>query len=232
MEEFKAKGMGMAKNAIFAGNSAGGVAVMLHYDRFGALFPNTTRVKCLANSSYFIDVQKLDGDKLFQFYEFLVGSVGSAKWIPQQCTSRMKPSLCFFPQNSLQYVNTPIFLTMSSFDQTQLKYGLSMSHEVCVINNNCTLNEIRRVKELRLDFLSLLPKTKSHSSIAIWVNNCTSHEFTYFSWYGSQKLKVIGNKTYGEVFVDWYFDQNAISPIQIIDKSDKPVDCSAFGQRP
>nr|GLL46966.1 pectin acetylesterase 8-like [Ipomoea trifida] len=104
MEEFKAKGMRIAKNAIFAGNSAG-VVVMLHCDRFRALFPNTTRVKCIA-----------------------------------------------VLHNSLQYVNTPIFLTMSAFDQTQLKYALSMSHEVCVINNNCTLNEMKRVKDLRLDF--------------------------------------------------------------------------------
>nr|GMD52275.1 pectin acetylesterase 8-like [Ipomoea batatas] len=55
MEDFQAKGMKNAKNAIFAGSSAGGVAVMLHCDYFRALFPNTTRVKCLADSSYFIN---------------------------------------------------------------------------------------------------------------------------------------------------------------------------------
>ncbi|XP_019163135.1 PREDICTED: pectin acetylesterase 8-like [Ipomoea nil] len=58
MEDFKAKGMGMAKNAIFSGNSAGGVAMILHCDHFRALLPSTIRIKYLADSSYFIDDKK------------------------------------------------------------------------------------------------------------------------------------------------------------------------------
>ncbi|XP_031117767.1 pectin acetylesterase 8-like [Ipomoea triloba] len=231
MEDFQAKGMKNAKNAIFAGSSAGGVAVMLHCDYFRALFPNTTRVKCLADSSYFINDEKLEGDKLFQSsFDYLVDTMGSAKWLPKECTSKMKASLCFFPQYSLQYVKTPIFLTMSAFDQIQLKYGLTFPITSCITFNNCTLNEMKIAQELRMDFLSLLPKGNSNS-IAIWVTNCVGHEFTYNSWYGPKKLRVIGNKTYAEVFVDWYFDRNT-SPIRAITKSEKPLNCSTFEANP
>lgn len=231
MEHFQAQGMKNAKNAILSGNSAGGLATLIHCDRFRALFPSTTRVKCLADSSYFINDEKMKGDKIFQSsFEFLVNSMGSAKSLHQECTSKMRPSLCFFPQNFLQYVKTPIFLTMSAFDQIQLKYGLSESYEQCAINSNCTSNELKTIQELRLHFLSLLPKSNSQS-IAIWISNCVTHEFTYFSWYGRDKIKVMGDKTYAEAFGDWYFDRNT-SPIRAIDMSNKPVDCSAFGQHP
>ncbi|CAH9080603.1 unnamed protein product [Cuscuta europaea] len=231
MEHFLAQGMKDATNAILAGNSAGGLATIIHCDRFHALFPSTTRVKCLADSSYFIHDDKIQGDKLFETsFEFLVNTMGSAKSLPQECTSKMKPSLCFFPQNLLQYIKTPVFLTMSAFDQIQMRYGLTPSFEKCAVYNNCSAFELKTIQDQRMDFLSLLPKSDS-SSTAIWVPNCVSHEFTYFSWNGPNKIKVMGDKTYAEVFGDWYFDRNT-SPIRAIDRSDMPVDCTAFGQHP
>ncbi|VFQ65250.1 unnamed protein product [Cuscuta campestris] len=232
MTYFQSQGMKDAKNAILAGNSAGGLATIIHCDRFRALFPSTTRVKCLADSAYFINDDQLQGDKIFQSsFEFLVNSMGSAKSLPQECTSKMQPSLCFFPQNIIQYVKTPIFIVMSAFDQIQLRYGLSQQpYEQCAIHNNCSPTELKTIQDLRMHFLNLLPKGDSQS-IGIWVPNCVSHEFTYFSWYGPNKIRVLGDKTYAEVFGDWYFDR-ATSPIRAIDKSDKPIDCTAYGQHP
>ncbi|RAL38452.1 hypothetical protein DM860_002430 [Cuscuta australis] len=210
MTYFQSQGMKDAKNAILAGNSAGGLATMIHCDRFRALFPSTTRVKCLADSAYFINDDQFQGDKIFQSsFDFLVNSMGSAKSLPQECTSKMLPSLCFFPQNIIQYVKTPIFIVMSAFDQIQLRYGLSQQpYEQCAIHNNCSPTELKTIQDLRMHFLNLLPKGDSQS-IGIWVPNCT----------------------YAEVFGDWYFDR-ATSPIRAIDKSDKPIDCTAYGQHP
>ncbi|XP_060200758.1 pectin acetylesterase 8-like [Lycium barbarum] len=58
MEELLAKGMKNAKNAILSGNSAGGLAAMIHCDRFRSLLPSTPRVKCLSDGGYFL----LDND--------------------------------------------------------------------------------------------------------------------------------------------------------------------------
>nr|GMD50127.1 pectin acetylesterase 8-like [Ipomoea batatas] len=37
--------------------------------------------------------------------------------------------------------------------------------------------------------------------------------------------------TYAEVFADWYFDRNT-SPIRVIPKSEKPLNCSTFEANP
>ncbi|KAG6435529.1 hypothetical protein SASPL_100403 [Salvia splendens] len=54
MDELLRIGMGNARNALLSGTSAGGLATILHCDRFQALFQNTTRVKCVSDSGFFI----------------------------------------------------------------------------------------------------------------------------------------------------------------------------------
>lgn len=40
---------------LLAGCSAGGLAVILHCDRFRGLFPSSTKVKCLSDGGLFMD---------------------------------------------------------------------------------------------------------------------------------------------------------------------------------
>ena len=42
--------------ALLSGCSAGGLASILHCDEFGGLFPKTTKVKCLSDAGFFLDV--------------------------------------------------------------------------------------------------------------------------------------------------------------------------------
>ncbi|KAL3360744.1 hypothetical protein AABB24_013941 [Solanum stoloniferum] len=125
MEDLLSKGLKDAKNALLIGSSAGAYPAMLYCDRFSKLLPNTPRIKCLTDSGYFIDVNKnLQKGKGFEtIYKALVTLHGSAKALPKSCTSRMKPELCFFPQNMQQYIKTPLYTIMSPFDivQTMIK---------------------------------------------------------------------------------------------------------------
>nr|XP_016473644.1 PREDICTED: pectin acetylesterase 8-like isoform X3 [Nicotiana tabacum] len=45
---------------------------------------------------------------------------GSIKVLPKSCTSKMKPELCFFPENIQQDIKTPFFTVMSAFDSYQI----------------------------------------------------------------------------------------------------------------
>ncbi|VFQ97033.1 unnamed protein product [Cuscuta campestris] len=75
-----------------------------------------------------------------------IGPQGSAAVLPSACTATMmKPSLCFFPQYIVQTVETPLFIVMSSFDQVQISYNLSPEHESCLLNKNCTLDELAMI---------------------------------------------------------------------------------------
>ncbi|GFP81558.1 protein notum homolog, partial [Phtheirospermum japonicum] len=54
VDELLAKGLKNAQNVILAGNSAGGLATILHCDRFRTIVPNANRVKCISDSGFFI----------------------------------------------------------------------------------------------------------------------------------------------------------------------------------
>nr|GMD86578.1 pectin acetylesterase 8-like [Ipomoea batatas] len=75
MDELLSKGMKQAKNAILAGSSAGGVATIIHCDRFRSHLPKDARVKCLSDSAFFLhDRESLQGEKRFdRIFEGLVG---------------------------------------------------------------------------------------------------------------------------------------------------------------
>jgi len=60
MEELMAKGMHNADQALLGGCSAGGLALILHCDRFRSLFPNNTKVKCLSDAGLFLDAYAYD----------------------------------------------------------------------------------------------------------------------------------------------------------------------------
>nr|GMD87856.1 pectin acetylesterase 8-like [Ipomoea batatas] len=77
--------------------------------------------------------------------------------------------------------------------------------------------------ELRWDVLAALPKALPLFR-GMWITNCIAHHLIYFS-----TLKITGNKTYAEVFYDWYFDYNYL---QVIDTTLEPRDCSEYGIYP
>ncbi|KAL6980024.1 Pectin acetylesterase 8, partial [Sarracenia purpurea var. burkii] len=56
IEDLLAKGMKNAENAVLSGCSAGGLTSILHCDRFRALLPMETKVKCFSDAGYFINV--------------------------------------------------------------------------------------------------------------------------------------------------------------------------------
>ncbi|CAH9124467.1 unnamed protein product [Cuscuta epithymum] len=112
-------GMEMAENALLVGGSAGGVAVTLHCDGFRDLLPNATRVKCFSDAGYFFPSKKFAGETFTPTFEKLM-AFGSIKALPEACTSRLSPHLCFFAQTVQEHIKTPIFFLMSSFDTVQV----------------------------------------------------------------------------------------------------------------
>ncbi|CAN1804039.1 Pectin acetylesterase 8 [Linum perenne] len=49
-----------------------------------------------------------------------MGTKGSVKNLPASCTRSSTPSLCFFPQNVIQHVRTPVFLLNAAYDSWQV----------------------------------------------------------------------------------------------------------------
>ncbi|VFQ59131.1 unnamed protein product [Cuscuta campestris] len=96
MKELLEKGMRSATNALLAGESAGGVATMLHCDKFRALFPNSTRVKCLCDAGYFFPAKRYNYGNQSHFLSIFHGLIHmhrSSKALPISCTQELSPAL-------------------------------------------------------------------------------------------------------------------------------------------
>ncbi|KAL8195903.1 hypothetical protein R6Q57_025393 [Mikania cordata] len=185
IEDLLAKGMKNAENAILSGCSAGGLASILHCNKFKAFFPTSTKVKCLADAGYFINSRDLFGKRRLEaFYDDVVKIHGSAKNLPSACTSKMKNSLCFFPENVVQEIETPLFITNAAYDSWQIKNALAPGvvdphgtwHNCKVDIEQCSSDQIAVIQEFRLEFLRALDGFFGTSSPrGMFINSCYAH---------------------------------------------------------
>nr|GLL45942.1 pectin acetylesterase 8-like [Ipomoea trifida] len=227
VEDLRRRGMNNAQNAILAGSSAGGLAAILHCDRFRSVLPEAARVKCLADSAIFIhDEYSIVGNKTFdRVFQGLIDLHGSAPMLPASCSAKVsRPFLCFFPQYILKNIATPVFIVMSAFDRVQIQYDLSFEHFDCLVNKTCSLVEMTAIQELSLELLDALPITSSPSFRGIWLTSCITHDVTEFSWVASKMMR-IDNKTYPQAFADWFYDRSAN---QAIDFSTEAKNCTDY----
>uniref|UniRef100_A0A7N2RE70 Pectin acetylesterase n=1 Tax=Quercus lobata TaxID=97700 RepID=A0A7N2RE70_QUELO len=224
IEDLLSKGMKDAKNAILSGCSAGGLTSILHCDSFRSLVPVGAKVKCLADAGYFINVNDVSGAQHIQeFYSQVVATHGSAKNLPSSCTSKMRPGLCFFPQNMAEHIQTPIFFVNAAYDSWQIKNilapGVADPHGTwhdCKLNvKKCSPNQIKTMQDFRLQFLSALSKAGTSSSKGLFIDSCYAHCQTEMqeTWLRDDS-PVLGKTTISKAVGDWYYDR---SPFQKID---------------
>ncbi|KAK3007717.1 hypothetical protein RJ639_014250 [Escallonia herrerae] len=224
MEDLLAKGMKSAENAILSGCSAGGLTSILHCDKFRALLPAGTKVKCLADAGYFTNQKDISGAQHIEgFYNEVVTTHGSAKNLHPSCTSKMKPGLCFFPQHMAQEIKTPLLVTNAAYDSWQIKNilapGVADPHGTwhnCKLDiKNCSPNQLKIMQDFRLEFISALTGLQSTSSNGMFINSCYAHCQTEMqeTWLRTDS-PVLNNKTIAKAVGDWFYDR---SPFQKID---------------
>ncbi|XP_058224869.1 pectin acetylesterase 8-like isoform X2 [Rhododendron vialii] len=224
IEDLLAKGMKNAENAMLSGCSAGGLTSILHCDNFRALVPMGTKVKCLSDAGYFINTKDVSGALHIEgFYNEVVTTHGSAKYLPLSCTSNKRPGLCFFPQNMAQQIRTPLFIVNAAYDSWQIKNilapGVADPHGTwhnCKLDiTKCSSTQIQTMQEFRLAFLSALTGLGSSSSRGMFINSCYAHCQTEMqeTWLRADS-PVLGGVTIAKAVGDWYYDR---SPFQKID---------------
>ncbi|KAM7507365.1 hypothetical protein LguiA_017818 [Lonicera macranthoides] len=199
MGDLLERGMKDASNAFLTGCSAGGLATILHCDKFEALLATKARVKCLSDGGYFLHAKDFYGGYHFEYLKFdkVVGVHGSAKNLPQTCTAKIKPSLCFYPQNVIQRIKTPLFILNSIFDTYQLEYIFTLTYLPkvgrfwlkCPNNTKyCSSSQIRRLEGLQSEFVNtILTRLGNHPSSRGWfIDSCYTHCQSLFgpSWLG------------------------------------------------
>ncbi|KAK4856081.1 hypothetical protein QYF36_013947 [Acer negundo] len=222
MEDLKSKGMRYAKQALLAGCSAGGLATILHCDEFRELFPTTTRVKCLSDAGLFLDVIDISGRRTSRN---MFGSLVSLQkvWnLPQRCTKRLNPILCFFPQHSITSVKTPLFLLNTAYDSWQIQASLAPPsadphgrwHECRNNFARCSASQIQFLQGFRNQMLYAVRGLSKHKKNGIFINSCFAHcqSERQDTWFDPNSPRV-RNKRIAEYVGDWYFDRASVKAI-------------------
>ncbi|GAU40950.1 hypothetical protein TSUD_187070 [Trifolium subterraneum] len=223
IEDLLAKGMKNAKNAILSGCSAGGLTTILHCDRFKTLLPSATKVKCVSDAGYFINVKTISGSPYIeQFYNQVVQTHGSAKNLPSSCTSRLSPGLCFFPENVAADITTPIFFVNAAYDSWQIRNILVP--DVADPNGTwtnckrdiikCSPNQLTTIQGFRTDFLKAISVINNCPSKGAFIDSCYSHCQTggQETWM-SNDSPLVANTTIAKAVGDWYFERRTFHQI-------------------
>ncbi|XP_028185365.1 pectin acetylesterase 6-like isoform X2 [Glycine soja] len=126
MEELMSKGMQKADQALLSGCSAGGLASIIHCDEFGSLFGKSSKVKCLSDGGFFLDAMDVSGGRTLRtLFGGVVQLQDVQKNLPKSCLDQLDPTSCFFPQNMIEHVETPLFLLNAAYDVWQVQASLA-----------------------------------------------------------------------------------------------------------
>ncbi|XP_057427725.1 pectin acetylesterase 10-like [Lotus japonicus] len=220
MNELMSKGMRFAKQALLSGCSAGGLATIIHCDEFRGLFPWTTKVKCLSDAGLFLDALDVSGGRtLRNFFHGVVRLQGVQNNLPRTCTNRLNPTLCFFPQNLIANIKTPLFILNSAYDSWQIMSSLAAPSadphgywRDCRLNYaKCSSSQIQFLQGFRNQMLNVVSGFSRSNQNGVFINSCFSHcqserPDTWFSY----NSPVIANKKIALAVGDWYFDRAAV----------------------
>lgn len=223
MQDLMSKGMRYANQALLSGCSAGGLATILHCDEFRNLFSGRIRVKCLSDAGLFLDAVDVSGGRtLRNMYRGVVGLQGVKSNPPRMCTNPHDPTSCFFPQNVINNVKTPLFILNAAYDSWQIQSSLAPSSAdphgywtACRKNHaRCSASQIQYLQGFRNQMLRSVRRFSGSKQNGLFINSCFAHcqSERQDTWFADNS-PVIGNKAVAIAVGDWYFDRSAVKLI-------------------
>lgn len=231
IDELMSKGMKNADKALLSGCSAGGLASILHCDEFGNLFPKTTKVKCLSDAGMFLDAVDVSGGRaLRNMFNGVVTLQDVQENLPSTCTSHLDPTSCFFPQNLVANIKTPLFLLNAAYDAWQVQQSLAPpsadphgTWSECKMNHErCNSSQIQFFQDFRNQMLKAINTFSRSDQNGLFINSCFAHcqSERQDTWFASDS-PLIENKGVAESVGDWFFDRATVKAIDCAYPCDK-----------
>ncbi|CAN0885115.1 Pectin acetylesterase 6 [Linum grandiflorum] len=208
---------------LLSGCSAGGLATIIHCDEFAALFPNSTKVKCFSDAGLFLDAKDVSGGQTMRdFYSRVIHTMQPQKDLPSTCTSHLDSTSCFFPQNLIANINTPMFLLNAAYDIWQIKASLAPRAAdpqgywtACAKNHAaCNSSQINFFQDFRTQMLKAVKRFAMSKANGLFINSCFTHcqSERQDTWFADGS-PVLHSKRIAESVGDWYFDRAAVKAI-------------------
>ncbi|XP_051132951.1 pectin acetylesterase 10 [Andrographis paniculata] len=223
MEDLMSKGMRNANQALLSGCSAGGLATILHCDEFKSLFPQSTKVKCMSDAGLFMDAADVSGGHTLRgFFEGVVSLQGVGRNLPSGCTDHLDPTSCFFPQNLISNVRTPLFILNAAYDSWQVQASLAPptadphgNWHNCKQNNElCSESQIHFLQGFRNDMLSAVKGFAGSRLNGMFINSCFSHcqSERQDTWFADDS-PLLNNMPVAIAVGNWFFDRQSVKEI-------------------
>ncbi|BBN06557.1 hypothetical protein Mp_3g22170 [Marchantia polymorpha subsp. ruderalis] len=220
MEDLMDIGMAKAEKALLIGCSAGGLTAILHCDSFKALFPGNSVVKCMADAGFFLDTPDVSGGLTsLELFRGVALTHNVMPALDKRCTSSRPASSawdCFFAQNALPYVNTPLYILQSDLDIYQIGNLVAPKSADptgtwtrCTQDlGSCSSKQLGVLEEFRIRMVRALEAADS-AVRGEFVISCYAHCMATDTarWNGHQTF-LINGKTIAQSVGDWYNARN------------------------
>ncbi|CAO2162342.1 unnamed protein product [Urochloa humidicola] len=182
-------GMSSADQVLLTGCSSGGLTVILHCDQLRAFFPpagggRQTTVKCLADGGLYLDAVDISGGhSLRSYFGEIVAMQGIAQNLPPACTARLDATSCFFPQNIINDMKTPMFILNAAYDVIQISLSLapdradpSGSWRACKSSRSaCNASQMNFLQGFRDQMVSSVQGFSRSRSNGLSISSCFAH---------------------------------------------------------
>ncbi|KAK3140934.1 hypothetical protein QOZ80_5AG0407950 [Eleusine coracana subsp. coracana] len=175
MNELLLKGLGQAKQAFLTGCSAGGLATYIHCDAFRALLPEDSRVKCLSDGGFFLDVEDISRKRTIRSFYNDVVLLQDLRQRFLDCDSNLEPGQCFFPREVVKNIVTPVFVLNPAYDAWQVQHVLAPQSSDpqhswldCRLDiSKCSPNQLEILQGFRKEMLDAISELKQKSDWGI-----------------------------------------------------------------
>lgn len=209
MEELlHAHGADGATDFVLKGTSAGGLAVMLHADRVGAMLPPTTKFRAIPGAGFFMGTEKsLNGSLLYlSKYIWTFKAMNASGGVNENCLMGMPSGYlfrCFLAPFAAPYVQTPSFYVNALQDAWQAKNILGVSAGCDPVNaSTCTAAELAGLTRLSQSISNSLNEPLSNAANGAFLPQCFTHCLENTDE-GLHKLAINGT-TMATAIADWY----------------------------
>ncbi|CAH2038470.1 unnamed protein product [Thlaspi arvense] len=216
MEDLMAKGMQHATQALLGGCSAGGLSAILRCDDFKGLFPLTTKVKCMSDAGFFLDAVDISGKRtLRRMYSGVVNTQGLQNTLPRTCTNHLNPTSCFFPQNLINQVQTPLYILNSAYDSWQIENSLappsadpSGSWNGCRSSFKCNEAQQKVLEGFRISMLNALKQFVATRKNGLLITSDWAHcQAESQDYWLPENSQAGNNKVIAVAVGNWYFER-------------------------
>ena len=210
-ERLLSLGLGSATEVILKGCSAGGLAVYLHCDLFADMLAATgskARVVCMPDAGFFrMNYDTFAGKAVYTPEQQWVYSYQNVTQMDAGCVAARTSNetwQCFFAEENLPFISTPLFVTQDLVDSWQMGNILDIP---CNLNaasgpSACNSTEISAVHDYRASMLAALAPLTSSPTNGGYLSACYQHCHQNIEQVWDQEL--VQNTTVEAAFMSWW----------------------------